>query len=110
MKVAIATTDGENLQTGHFGHSAIYRIFDFDGTDFKSLESIENPLAKIHQHAKVSDVLQYLSDCKVWAGRAMGNKSKKYLEKNNYVPVILKTNNVSDALLEIKPILKKKLL
>ncbi|OAA29361.1 dinitrogenase iron-molybdenum cofactor biosynthesis protein [Kosmotoga arenicorallina S304] len=95
--VAVGTKDGAYLNGDHFGQSKTFVIFEVDGDRFTKVEERENPYFGRHQHAKVSEVLTVLGDCKVWIGSSMGAGSMKKLKEMNYEPFLVEEGSVKEA-------------
>jgi nitrogen fixation protein NifX len=102
MKIAVGMADENVVNEDHFGQSKFFEIFEYSEKGFKKLERRENPKYGIHQHAKVSDMLEILDDCKVWSARNMGKGSYKKLQELDYIPIIVKSENLDEALKEIE--------
>lgn len=95
--VAVGTKDGVYLNDDHFGQSKIFVIFEVYGDRFAKVEERENPYFGRHQHAKVSEVLTVLGDCKVWVGSTMGAGSMKKLKEMNYDPFLVEKGSAEEA-------------
>ncbi|GAA5819253.1 MAG: FeMo cofactor biosynthesis protein [Methanobrevibacter sp. CfCl-M3] len=79
MKIAIASSDGENVDL-HFGKANSIYIYDFDG---EKIEYVEHRTVNIdadekHQWTKV---LEAISDCDVIISVQSGFKSRFGIEK-----------------------------
>ena len=103
MKVAIATPDGTDLWRGHFGQSPFYLICEFDGKRWVKGKLRKNPIAERGEHAHPGEILELLSDCKVFAAKAMGGKSRQTLESKG-ITTILKEVATVDEMLAFLPI------
>ena len=102
MKVAIGMAEENEVNFNHFGQSKFFEIYEYDNYTFTKIENRENPKYGAHQHAKVSDMLEILSDCKVWSAGDMGKGSFKKLKELGYFPILLKSRKPQDALKEIE--------
>jgi predicted Fe-Mo cluster-binding NifX family protein len=106
MKIAIGMSEKETINDDHFGQSKFFNIYEYKNGEFIKIEERENPKYGTHQHAKVSDMLEFLDDCKVWVGGAMGKGSYNKLKEMGYVPVIVESLKLNEALEEIKRVLE----
>jgi predicted Fe-Mo cluster-binding NifX family protein len=79
MKIAIASSDGENVDL-HFGKANSIYIYDFDGENSKFIEhrTIELLPNEKHQWTKV---LNTISDCDIVMSVQTGFKSRFGIEK-----------------------------
>ncbi len=80
MKAAIATPDGNALWEDHFGQSPFYLVCEFDGDGWIKGELRKNPIAERGDHAHPGEIRELLSDCQIFAAKAMGKKSRQALE------------------------------
>ena len=88
MKVAVATDDKKTIRRGHFGDAEVYVIFTVENGEIVNREERENPYTDeklgITEHNlphKARLILEFLKDCDVFIGRAMGHKNRKILEE-----------------------------
>ncbi|MDR2874231.1 MAG: FeMo cofactor biosynthesis protein [Methanobrevibacter sp.] len=79
MKIAIASSDGKNVDL-HFGKANSIYVYYFDGENSKFIEhrTVEIDLNERHQWTKVLDVI---SDCDIIMSAQTGFKSKYGIEK-----------------------------
>ncbi len=106
MKIAIGMSDKEIVNDDHFGQSKFFNIYEYENGNFEKIEERQNPKYGVHQHAKVSDMLEFLDDCKVWSGGSMGKGSYNKLKEMGYIPIIVKSLKIDEALKEIKRVLE----
>ena len=83
MKIAISSSDGENVNL-HFGKSHSLYIYDFNEDD-ESLTFIEKRTVDLVEDEKHqgSKILNVIGDCEVVISTQVGFKSKILLEDNN---------------------------
>ncbi len=103
MKAAIATHDGKGLWEDHFGQSPFYLICEFDGTRWVKGEMRRNPIAARGDHAHPEEIHQILSDCQIYAAKAMGKKSRQILESMG-VKTFLKDVATTEDMIALLPI------
>ncbi|MDR2544322.1 MAG: FeMo cofactor biosynthesis protein [Methanobrevibacter sp.] len=79
MKIAIASSDGENVDL-HFGKANSIYIYDFDGekTEYVEHRNVNIDADEKHQWTKV---LETISDCDVIISVQSGFKSRFGIEK-----------------------------
>ncbi|MDR1820248.1 MAG: FeMo cofactor biosynthesis protein [Methanobrevibacter sp.] len=79
MKIAIASSDGENVDL-HFGKANSIYIYDFDGEKTEYIEHRTLNINKNERH-QWTKVLDTISDCNVVISVQSGFKSRFGIEK-----------------------------
>jgi len=105
LKAAIATADGKSLWKDHFGQSPFYLICEFDEDRWTKAELRKNPIAERGEHAHPGEIRELLSDCQIFAARAMGKKSRLALESKRIITFLKDVRDVDEmiALLPVAP-------
>ncbi|HPE69457.1 MAG TPA: NifB/NifX family molybdenum-iron cluster-binding protein [Thermotogota bacterium] len=100
-RIALGTIDGITLNSGHFGQSRTFVIYERepDGS-FQKIEERANPFYENHQHADFEQILPVLQDCGTWIARTMGKGSVVKLQQRGYNPVLVNATTVEHALSE----------
>ncbi|KZX14741.1 NifB/NifX family molybdenum-iron cluster-binding protein [Methanobrevibacter filiformis] len=95
MKIAIASSDGENVDL-HFGKANSLYIYNFDGdtTNFIEKRTVDIDEDERHQWTKVLDKIQ---DCDVIIAVQFGFKSKFGIEEAG-LKIVVDEGLVIDAL------------
>ena len=98
MKAAIATADGKSLWEDHFGQSPYYFICEFDGNRWIKSELRKNPIAERGDHAHPGEIHELLSDCQIYAAKAMGKKSRQSLESKGILTFLKDVPTVDEII------------
>ncbi len=98
MKAALATPDGISIWKGHFGQSPSYLICEYEGHRWMKGEMRQNPIAQRGDHAHPEEIYTLLSDCRIFAARGMGKKSRRILESKGILAVLKEVETVDEML------------
>ena len=101
MKAAIATPDGTKLWGGHFGQSPLYLICEFDGNRWIKGELRKNPIAERGDLAHPGEISALLSDCQIYAAKAMGKKSRQSLESKGIITFLKDVSTVDEIIVSL---------
>ncbi len=75
MKIAVATDDFETIPNKMLGRARFYAIYTWNENGVvRFVEKRPNPYEKTLQRGKTFDVLQVLSDCRVFISRHIGKR------------------------------------
>ncbi len=101
IRVCIGTNDGENIAETHMGDTEYFYIFDIvDDSQYAFVEKRTNT-AKNMGHAKIEkmkEVIKIISDSDVLIARQKSPNFIRIAKTTKYQPVVVKTENISDAL------------
>ncbi|MCD6376369.1 MAG: hypothetical protein J7L94_12630 [Caldisericaceae bacterium] len=101
MKLAVGTDDLQNIRSGHFGESRLYKIFEVQDGQITSDEVRENPFVKNdhheYEHGQTQNIMKLLSDCDIFLARSMGLHSMPKLLQKGKKPLITKITSIEDA-------------
>jgi predicted Fe-Mo cluster-binding NifX family protein len=98
---AFASDDGEHFSRSHFGDAQIYLLYAISNDGIEYMEQIENTSIEAEAHAapeKAKSVSSLLKKKKVQVlvSRIFGSNIKRV--KAHFVPVIIKSGNIQEAL------------
>lgn len=101
MKAAIATSDGTQLWEDHFGQSPFYLICELDRNRWIKGEMRKNPIAERGDHAHPGEIRELLSDCEIFAAKAMGKKSRNALESKGIITFLKDVSTVDEIIISL---------
>ncbi len=107
FKVAIASTDGENVNQD-FGRSKQFIIAEIkDNGEYELLETRKNqPTCEIGEQKGMMSTLDLLSDCKAVIVNHIGLKAVDLLLSRGIKPIVL-IKSIDDALNQVSSLLKE---
>ena len=101
MKAAIATPNGTDLWGDHFGQSPYYLICEFNGGRWVKGELRKSPIAERGDHAHPGEIRELLSDCQIFAAKAMGKKSRQTLKSKGITTHLKEVPSVDEMILSL---------
>ena len=101
IRLCIGSDDGRNIAETHMGDMEYFCIYDiFEDSDHALVEKRTNT-AKNMGHAKIEKmkgVLKIIADADVLVARKKSPNFIKIAKNTKYQPVVVSTDNISDAL------------
>ena len=107
FKVAVASTDGENVNQD-FGRSKQFLIFEIkDNGEYESLETRKNkPTCEIGEQKAMMSTLDLLADCKAVIVNHIGLGAVNLLLAKGIKPLVIQ-KSIGEALKDISSLLKE---
>ena len=89
-KIAIAVDEDGKIWKGHFGSASYYLIYDEKKSFVEKRKNPYGAASEMHSHHDNPKlIIEFLSDCKIFVGKRMGQESRiKLREKFGILPFL----------------------
>jgi predicted Fe-Mo cluster-binding NifX family protein len=82
-KIAVAVDEDGKIWKGHFGIAPYYLIYDDEKTFAEKRQNPYGAASEKHtHHDNPKLIIKFLSDCKIFVGKRMGQESRIKLKQN----------------------------